>query len=55
MGGGELSKRVHFPRGSKYPMFEASGSKNHTVNGFGDQGPYVLGTWPLWVRLPVLN
>ena len=25
------------PRGSKYPIFEASGSKNHNLNGFGDQ------------------
>ena len=26
-------------RGSKYPIFEDSGPKNHTLNGFWDQGP----------------
>ena len=25
------------PRGSKYPIFELSGSKNHTLNGVLDQ------------------
>ena len=37
------------PRGSKYTVFEDSGPKNHTLNGFWDQSPYKLGTWPLWV------
>ena len=27
------------PRGSKYPIFEVSGSKNHTLNGIWDQRP----------------
>ena len=27
------------PRGSKYPIFQVSGSKNHTLNGFWDQSP----------------
>ena len=34
------------PRGSKYPIFEDSGSKNQT-NGIWDQRPEVLGTWTL--------
>ena len=25
------------PRGSKYPIFKVSGSKNHTLNGIWDQ------------------
>ena len=29
------------PRGSKYPMFKVFGSKNHTLNGFSEQGPYM--------------
>ena len=37
------------PRGSKYPILKDSGPKIHTLNGFWDQGPYVLGTWTLWV------
>ena len=37
------------PRGSKYPILEASGSKNHTLNGFRDQRPKVFSTWTLWV------
>ena len=28
----------HQAGGSKYPMFKDSGSKNHTLNGFWDQG-----------------
>ena len=28
-----------FPKGSKYPIFEVSGSKNHTLNGIRDQNP----------------
>ena len=27
------------PRGSKYPIFQASSSNNHTLNGFRDQRP----------------
>ena len=37
-------------RGSKYQIFEASGSNNHTLSGFWDQGPEMLGTWTLWER-----
>ena len=40
---------VIVPRGSKYPLFQDSGSKCHTLNGFWDQSPYMLGTWTLWV------
>ena len=29
------------PRGSKYPIFEASGSKNHTLNGILGPGSYI--------------
>ena len=32
-------KSVSFPRGSKYPMFKASGSKKNTLRGFCDQTP----------------
>ena len=32
---------------SKYPMFEVSGSKNHTLNGFKNQKPQMFGTWTL--------
>ena len=35
------------PRGSKYLKFEASGSKNHSLNGIWDQRLYKLGTWTL--------
>ena len=38
------------PRGSKYPILKASGSKNHILNGFRDQKPQILGTWTLWGR-----
>ena len=38
-----------FPRRSKYPIFEVSGSKSHTLNGIWDQRPSILGTWTLWV------
>ena len=34
---------------SKYPIFEVSGCKNHTLNGFGDQEPEELSTWTLRV------
>ena len=30
---------VVFPRGSKYPIFEVSGSTNHTLSGSWDQRP----------------
>ena len=36
------------PRRSKYPIFEASALKDHTLNVFLDQGPQILGTWTLW-------
>ena len=29
--------RYVLPRGSKYPIFEASGPKNHAFDGFWDQ------------------
>ena len=40
-GVGEDSGSGHslYPRGSKYPIFEVSGSKNHTLNGIWDQRP----------------
>ena len=38
------------PSGSMYPIFEVLGSKSHTLNGFGDQKPLILGTWTLWVK-----
>ena len=31
--------RAYTPRGSKYPISDVSGSKNHTLGGFGDQKP----------------
>ena len=36
------------PRGSKYPIFEVSRPQNHTINGFWDERPQILGTWTLW-------
>ena len=36
------------PRGSKYTIFEVCGPKHHTLNGFWDKSPYILGTWTLW-------
>ena len=35
------------PRGSKYPIFEVSDPKNHTLNGIWGQSPEILGTWTL--------
>ena len=35
------------PRKSKYPAFEASGSKNHISLSLGDQKPPTLGAWTL--------
>ena len=34
-------------RGSKYPIFKASGPKNHSGYGFWNQKPGVLGAWTL--------
>ena len=34
---------IYCPRGSKYPIFEVSGSKNHTSSRSGDQKPQVSG------------
>ena len=31
-----------------YPILKDSGPKDHPLNGFWDQGPYMLGTWTLW-------
>ena len=28
---------MNIPRGSKYPIYEDSGPKNHTLNGIWDQ------------------
>ena len=41
------------PRGAKNPIFEVSGSKNHTLNGIWDQKPQIVGTWALWVLFKV--
>ena len=38
-------------RGSKYLIFEVSGSKSHTLHGFWAQGPEILGTWTLREKL----
>ena len=38
-----------YPRGCKYPIFEVSGSRNHTLNGIWGQTPQMLGTWTLWL------
>ena len=35
------------PQKTKYPIFQGSGSKNHTLNGFRNQGPEILGTGTL--------
>ena len=37
------SIRFLFPRGSKYPILEVSGSKNHTPKGIWDQKPPNIG------------
>ena len=39
------------PRGSKYPIFEVSGSTNHTLKGIWDQRASILGTWTLWASI----
>ena len=36
------------PRGSKYPIFNDSGPKNHSGHGIWNQSPHILGTWTLW-------
>ena len=40
-------------RGSKYQIFEASGSKNHTLNSIWGRRPQILGTWTLWGRVSI--
>ena len=35
------------PRRSKYPLFKDSSPVNHTLHGFLDQKPQILGTWTL--------
>ena len=30
---------LNLPKGSKYPIIEVSGSKNHTIGGYGVQSP----------------
>ena len=40
---------IVLPRGSKYPMFEASGPKYHTLDGIWDKRPSILGTWTLCI------
>ena len=47
------SPQQRIPGKSKYPIFEVSGSKNHTLNGIWDQRPQIFGTWTLWERLLV--
>ena len=46
---GRAVRPCNSPRGSKYPIFEDSGSKNHTLNGFWDQSPSITSIWTLWV------
>ena len=41
-------QNITMPRGSKYPIFEASGSKYHTIFGIWALEPQLLGTWTLW-------
>ena len=41
------------PRGSKYPIFEASGSKSHTIDSIWALKHEILGTWTLWVGFAV--
>ena len=31
------------------PIFKHSGSKSHTLNGFWNRRPQILGTWTLWI------
>ena len=38
-----------FPKGSKSPTFEASGSNNHTFSSIRSQTPSVLDSWALCV------
>ena len=40
--------RAFDSRGSRYPMFQVSGSQNNILNGIWDQSPEILGTWTLW-------
>ena len=40
--------RADVPRGSKYPIFVVSGSKNHTHTVVFDQRPEILVAWTRW-------
>ena len=41
------SRRMSKPRGSRYLMFQASGSTNQSRYGFWNREPKILGTWTL--------
>ena len=43
------------PRGSKYPVFQASSSKSHTLNGVWDQSLCILAYWVLGPYLEPLG
>ena len=43
-----MSKRIPEGPESKSPIFKDSAPKNHAVNGFWDQSPFIFGTWTLW-------
>ena len=47
-----VQRTSYFPRGSKYPMIEGSGSQNHTLKSVWDQRPFRLDTWTLWEKVP---
>ena len=47
-----VRKATNIPRGSKYPISKDSDPKNHTLNGFWEQSPGILGTWALWHIFP---
>ena len=36
------------------PNISGLWSKNHTLNGFCDQSPQILGTWTLWVMFVLM-
>ena len=48
VNGSSISDEINNPRGSKYPIFEASGSKYHTIYGIWALKPQILGSWTLW-------
>ena len=49
IGGAVKGSKVESkPRESKHPIFEVSGSKNHTIDCIWKQEPQILGTWTLW-------